>query len=354
MKKNISPSITIVISCYGVENYLNRCVSSIVGQTLKNIEIILVDDGSKDHVPEMCEIWAKKDTRIKVIHKQNAGLGYARNSGLDVAEGEYIAFIDGDDYVSKDMMQSLYSTAMKFSAQAVYCGINTVDRHGNIIDTRIETTEVLHVHGTDACKEIGLEMIGSPSKREVCKYSMSVWHSIYKTDFLRKHSIRFCSEREFISEDMIFDVDFFGHANNVIFLPEAHYYYCYNQASLSRTFNTNRYKRTVIHYQELKRRLKENSYPEQAIDCANKYMIWATRNIINNALSSNLRLIEKYRIVSECCNDRKTWELIKASTVTRFLHRLPYVYYYGLTRNLPIILIILSLCANFKNKLINR
>ena len=89
--------MSVIISVYKVEDYLDKCVNSIVNQTYKNLEIILVDDGSPDNCPAMCDEWAKKDKRIKVIHKQNGGLSSARNAGLDICTGDYIMFVDSDD-----------------------------------------------------------------------------------------------------------------------------------------------------------------------------------------------------------------------------------------------------------------
>lgn len=348
------PYVSIILPCYGVEKYLERCMDSIVNQSLSNIEIILVDDGSPDKVPDMCDEWAKKDSRVKVVHKKNEGLGYARNSGLKVATGEYVAFVDSDDFVSRTMFEILYSTAKEYLAQAVYCGFHTVDSNGNVKSTRIETDKVLQISGKSSCKEVCLEMIGSPSKREECKYSMSVWHSIFKRTFLQEHNIFFCSERDFISEDMIFDVDFWGIADNVIFIPEAHYYYCFNETSLSRKFNADRYSRTIIHYNELVRRLRAKEYPAMAVDCAHKYLIWASRNIINNTMSSDLSFRLKYSIVRNICNDKKTWEKVKLSMVKRYLKGLPQLYYWGLTHNYTIVLMLVSLCANFKNSLLSK
>ena len=95
----MKPKVSIIVPVYNVEKYLDRCMESLLNQTLKDIEIILVDDGSPDNCPQICDEYAKKDSRVKVVHKVNAGLGYARNSGLDVASGEYVAFVDSDDYV---------------------------------------------------------------------------------------------------------------------------------------------------------------------------------------------------------------------------------------------------------------
>ena len=99
--------ISVIIPIYKVERYLNECVSSVVNQTYKNLEIILVDDGSPDGCPQMCDEWAKRDSRIRVIHKENGGLSDARNAGMDIATGEYVAFVDSDDYIAPTMYETL-------------------------------------------------------------------------------------------------------------------------------------------------------------------------------------------------------------------------------------------------------
>ena len=122
--------ISIIVPIFNVEKYLDRCMDSLLNQTLKDIEIIMVDDGSPDNCPKMCEEYAKKDNRVKVVHKKNGGLGYARNSGLDVAMGEYVAFVDSDDYVDSSMYETLWNEACASSADAVFCGFKTEQRNG--------------------------------------------------------------------------------------------------------------------------------------------------------------------------------------------------------------------------------
>lgn len=115
--------ISIIVPVYNVEQYLDQCVQSIVEQTYSNIEIILVDDGSTDNCPAMCNSWAEKDTRVKVIHKTNGGLSDARNAGLAVAKGEYVGFIDSDDYISKDMYELLLNSILDNNSDISICGI---------------------------------------------------------------------------------------------------------------------------------------------------------------------------------------------------------------------------------------
>ena len=117
-----NPKISVIVPVYKVEKYLDRCVESIVNQTYKNLEIILVDDGSPDNCPAICDAWANKDERIKVIHKENGGVSSARNRGIDAATGDYIGFVDSDDWIEPDMYELLADNAKKYDADISRCG----------------------------------------------------------------------------------------------------------------------------------------------------------------------------------------------------------------------------------------
>lgn len=121
--QNRTPLISIIVPCYKVEQYLDECVTSIINQTYTNLEIILVDDGSPDNVPKMCDEWAKKDSRIKVIHKSNGGLSDARNAGLGIYSGEFVSFVDSDDFIEKDMIDVLYNLYKSTRADVCACKI---------------------------------------------------------------------------------------------------------------------------------------------------------------------------------------------------------------------------------------
>ena len=119
----MQPLISVIVPIYNVEKYLDRCVGSIINQTYKNLEIILVDDGSPDNCPQMCDDYAKKDSRIKVVHKENGGLSDARNAGMKVATGEYVSFIDSDDYISLDFYETLLETIVDNDSDIVECSV---------------------------------------------------------------------------------------------------------------------------------------------------------------------------------------------------------------------------------------
>ena len=118
--------ISIIVPVYKVEKYLKKCVDSILAQTFTDFELILVDDGSPDDSGKICEEYAEKDARVRVLHKENGGLSSARNAGIEVAKGKYLGFIDSDDYIAEDMYELLYNTIIKEDADLSICGIYDV------------------------------------------------------------------------------------------------------------------------------------------------------------------------------------------------------------------------------------
>ncbi len=125
--------VSVIIPVYKVEKYLRKCVDSVLSQTYKNLEIFLVDDGSPDNCGKICDEYAKKEARIKVIHKQNGGLSSARNAALDVCTGEYITFIDSDDCVEPTYVEKLYDAIKKYDCDISVCGDNFVDESGRVL-----------------------------------------------------------------------------------------------------------------------------------------------------------------------------------------------------------------------------
>ena len=124
--------ISIIVPIYNVEKYLTECVDSIIKQTYKNLEIILVDDGSTDHSKDICDQYVKIDTRIRVIHKVNGGLSSARNAGIDIANGNYYMFIDSDDYIKEDMVELLYSVMIENQCDMTICNIIRFYDNGDV------------------------------------------------------------------------------------------------------------------------------------------------------------------------------------------------------------------------------
>lgn len=236
------PLISIIVPIYNVEKYLDRCIDSLLNQTLKDIEIIMVDDGSPDNCPQMCDEYAKRDNRVKVIHKKNAGLGFARNSGLEVATGEYVAFVDSDDYVDINMYKKLYEVAGEKNADAVFCGFKKEFSPNRFIDSKECDHYIEYVN--EQIDGLALDFVAAPPH---CKseyvHDMSVWHSVYKRSIIEENNIRFVSEREYASEDIPFQIDFLKCCKKVAFIPDVFYIYCYNGGSLTKSFKPEKFEK---------------------------------------------------------------------------------------------------------------
>jgi len=130
----MDPKISIIVPVYNVELYLGKCIDSILNQTFSGFELILVNDGSLDNCGSICDSFAKLDRRVKVIHKGNGGLSSARNAGLEIACGEYIGFVDSDDYIERQMYETLYNQATETSSDIVVCDFYMIDENGKILN----------------------------------------------------------------------------------------------------------------------------------------------------------------------------------------------------------------------------
>lgn len=248
------PKVSIIVPIYNVEKYLDRCMQSLMHQTLKDIEIILVDDGSPDNCPAMCDEYAKQDNRIKVIHKQNAGLGMARNSGIEIATGEYIAFIDSDDYTEVNAYEKLYNASDKGHYDIVYSGFYQEQNDGTF-----KAAELIdQIYNTE---ESIIELLGEmiSSDVHVRKYrliNMAVWRSIYKASIIKQNNVKFESERVILSEDIVFDTVLIPLCKNIRFIPQAFTHYCINESSLTHTFHKDKLQRIYNLYNALERNIK--------------------------------------------------------------------------------------------------
>lgn len=200
--------ISIIVPVYNVEKYINKCIESIVNQTYKNLEIILVDDGSPDNCPKMCDDWAEKDSRIKVIHKTNGGLSDARNAGLSVASGDYIAFIDSDDFIEIDFYEKLYNVIKDTNCDISICNLKMVYESKNIIDNTSDTLKITQYSTIEAMSALIDDII-----RQV------VWNKLYKADVIKNilfdvgkyHEDEFWSYKAIGAANKIAAIDYTGY-----------------------------------------------------------------------------------------------------------------------------------------------
>ena len=240
---NQNQLISVIVPVYKVEDYLQQCIDSILNQTYRNLEIILVDDGSPDRCPEICDQYASFDKRVKVIHQENSGAADARNAGLDVARGNYIGFVD---WIVPDMYENMLSTALDYDAEIVCCGFTYV---GGENDSR----SLLFGHRR---KTIGHEMF-----RDVLDQgfvNLGCVNKLYRAQLLK--NIRFpCGE---LYEDFLFTTQTMGSIQTGAFTGEAYYYYRNRPESL--TNGDSLYTKTTVitkHVNTIEQFIDKN-YPE--------------------------------------------------------------------------------------------
>lgn len=203
------PAVSVIVPVYKAEKYLEKCVDSILSQSFSDFELILVDDGSPDNCPAMCDEWAAKDSRIRVVHKENGGVSSARNTGLDRAAGAYVLFVDSDDYVHPDFIRRLYEN----KSDLTLCGFECRNREGEALFA------VCVAEGSYAHRE-QIPYAGLYEKNTLygpcCK--------LFRADILKTHSIRFPAGISW-GEDGMFVADYLAHISSLRALPDVLYYY---------------------------------------------------------------------------------------------------------------------------------
>lgn len=221
---------SIILSIYNVEDYLNRCIDSILDQKFTDYEIILVDDGSTDSSSEICDQYGKSNSNIKVVHKENGGLSSARNSGLEVADGKYIFWVDADDWLESDALQILYDKIRKYYPDIVTFNYCRMPSYEKVISSLKEG-----IYYKEQLQEDIIPMI----LNETWDYNFSVWSHVYKKEYIKQFS--FISERVVGSEDFLFNLTAYSYAESVLVIESCLYNYDYRPGSL-----VNRYRKDLI------------------------------------------------------------------------------------------------------------
>lgn len=323
------PKISVIVPVYRVEKYLGRCVNSLLGQTLSDIEIILVDDGSPDGCPALCDEFAKKDGRIKVLHKENEGLGLARNSGMSLAVGEYIAFVDSDDYVKSEMYRTLYEAAQRESADIAMCGLCCI---GGIMSAKENDVQNINCFdgytvfdGKEGIDRLMLDISGAlPKEDQDSRYGFSSVKNIYRKEVLEKNKIRFLSEKEVMSEDVFFLLDFLDKCECAVGVPGAFYCYCRNGQSLSKSYRSDRFEKCRLIIDGingvLSKRMDESVYKIYTDRLFQAYARAACMQEIQFAPSNGIDKKELDRRLKAICNSNR----LKTTLKNYPWHKLPF------------------------------
>lgn len=293
--------LSVIVPVYNTGEYLYRCVDSIISQSLEEIEIILVNDGSTDNSGEICDAYLKKDNRVRVIHKKNAGVSIARNEGIQVARGNYIGFVDSDDWIDSEMYESMVKAAETTDADVVMCDAKTVYEDGKIqMDTITQLAGNQSLKKTDFTPSLLLEMAGSACR---CIYK----NNKYSYELQKSHELLFPFGVKF-SEDRIFNLYAFGQSDKIFYIKEPFYNRYVNKKSAVHRFHEDyfeAYKKAAKGIQQAIRDVWEDN-----IDLQRAYL----GQFINGAVgaicnyyykASPLTTIEKKKMVERLCEDRQ-------------------------------------------------
>ncbi|MGM9843051.1 MAG: glycosyltransferase [Muribaculaceae bacterium] len=288
------PLLSVIIPAYNVEKYIDHCLNTVTNQTYQNLEIILVDDGSPDNSGNIIDEWSKKDSRIKVIHKENGGLGFARNSGLEIATGDYIAFIDSDDYIDLNMYETLINKAIETKSDIVYCGFHKGVNYDSFEDISDFSTEI--TFNENQILDLSLAFVRKNPIIAKEKLAMSVWHSIYRKNVIK---VNFYSERVVGSEDLHFQISAVLNSKQITFIPDCLYYYRYNGNSLSHNLKFDIYFR----YKRLREYINALFIEKGVNNVADYLMLYITITYLRSKFLNNSPNKEIKAAISDICDD---------------------------------------------------
>lgn len=306
--------VSIVVPVYNVEKYLSRCVESLLNQTLDGVEIILVDDESPDNCPKLCDELSLKHPNVKTVHKKNGGLGLARNSGMEVAEGEYVAFVDSDDYVELNMMEILYNECKLNNLDAVYSEFNTDEYPGYRVIPHIE-----RLYQNEEIESLKLDFIGAePEYTSSVKYESSACKGLYSLDMIRSNSIKFLSEREYISEDVLFNLELLDASKRVKLVPFQLYHYCLNGGSLTHTYRADRWEKLCKMMTALERYKSRFSNPRAfELRVARTAMAYFRMASTIELHRNNISCFEKYKSVNKMLKESVLQSRLESYPISR-------------------------------------
>lgn len=299
----MNSKISIIVPVFNSAKWLNKCIDSIIEQTYNNIEIILIDDGSTDNSPEICDEYAKRDSRIRVIHKKNEGVSIARNTGIDTSTGEYIKFVDSDDWIEKDCCEKLVNIIEKESVDLVICGLNVFQNNKLLRNPHLENKKIDIREGFKEYKYIN-------------KIFAAPWNKLYKKEKILKKF----KEGQSLGEDLAFNLDYLKGIDK-IYVTE----YCLynvqldNENSLNRKFREDRFDIVIKLIQ------KEESFCNNMYNGNYEKVFFANMYIENlHAYLRQLAKMYNYKEYKEITHKYINLDVIKNSSNTCCLTRKDY------------------------------
>lgn len=308
----MKPKVSIVVPIYNVERYLSRCIDSLLLQSLKDIEIIAVNDGSTDTCSEILNQYARKDNRIVIIEKENGGVSSARNIGISMARGEYIGFVDPDDWVDREMYESLYETAINDEGDIVMCTY-TREFGTHSKEKKFDLPKKICYRNEEVQFKVLRRLIG-PLNEEIANPEMldawgSVWSKLYRSEIIKEKELRFIDLSVVgTNEDSLFNIHAFYHARSFVLLNKPYYHYWReNTSSITSVYKPDLKEKWFKLYSFIENSLKDNKMPQEFYIALNNRICLNTLGLGLNTISLNNKntMFEKIRKLSNILNDNR-------------------------------------------------
>ena len=264
VSRAVDYSVAVIVPVYNVRSYLAQCIDSLLAQTYPLAEILLVDDGSTDGSGELCDDLASVNSIVRAVHKKNAGLGYARNTGLDNigVEADYVMFVDSDDWLEPNAVEVLIGSMGDIKADCVVGGHTKINDDGGI-QFVFRLDDAVYV-GDEVRTRLIPRLCGSaPSVSD--SIPMSVCSSLFKYDLIRDNNLRFPSEREVISEDFVFKFNYLLCSQRVVVSDFTQYCYRTNQGSLTKSYRPDRFEACLHFYDVAYQMIQKAKLPSESI-----------------------------------------------------------------------------------------
>lgn len=305
--------VSIIVPVYNVEKYLAKCLESLLHQTIQNIEIILINDGSSDQSLQICRDYASQDKRIVLIDKKNEGVAAARNTGLEIARGNYIGFVDADDWIEPMMYESMYQILKPSRYPICFCNYSKDDKLTST--PKLLKIKKVHLNQQEVIDKLVANMIGVDDLMPRYTYIMGcVWRCLYKRDFIEQYQLRF-KKGVSIMEDLVFTIEALLKCEGVCIDQGVWYHYRRNAMSTLHTYNPKMWEDQRYVHQILEALLREAKLLEYMLNRMDiRYISMAFAAIYNatnkSKQESKTQMKEKLKRIKEITNDKRLKEAL--------------------------------------------
>lgn len=299
MLKQAENLISVIVPMYNSEKTIERCVKSIQCSSYEKIEIILVDDGSKDNTVEICRKMQENDSRIEIYIKENSGAGETRSYGLRKASGNYVAFVDSDDWIEADMYEKLYRRIIKDKLDVCFCGYYFWGYRKNRREEPMRFRKSIYKRD-EMLKEVIHNTVWFPSSTMQKSSLVGVWRALYSAKIIRDKGIKFLSERKFYSEDSLFNLEFLSYTTRIGFVRECYYNYMSAEGTLTTTCDS-RYEKMNEWYSYVYEFSKKHGISRFVIPYLNTQYLKEFQKNINQSITEEKseNLTKKYALIKE-------------------------------------------------------